>query len=324
MNAEQLEIARQEEPKQQRYAQPLQNANKTNLKAISEEQLKENLTKKILSIPNKERGRNNPNARIQFKNIINGYEGYIEFFNILNENWKIILRNGLEKIFTSTGDLLKAGWVMNYTRSDLDGLKRFRKIAQEKVNLENPDRILLGYKIKNYIHLYLDDPTPGGSMTLGCWGPNPWGIVEYRPPKIEFNGMIYNQHNALSFNDAILDDLIAAVIRNRTGEKVVQRKEKRYTEEYDKNIANYNKTMPLDTYHNDDYDKAIANYTKAIQLNQNDALAYFNRGNAYFYKGDYDEAIADYNLALILEPNFEEAKQNLKLAQKEKMNQGNR
>jgi len=107
-------------------------------------------------------------------------------------------------------------------RYKLDFQIRFRKIAKEKVNLENPDRIFLGYKVEDYIHLYIDDPTPGGRKTLGCWGPNHWGIVEYGPPKTEFNGMIYEQHNPLRFDNIILDDLIATVIRNRIGEKVVK------------------------------------------------------------------------------------------------------
>jgi len=43
-----------------------------------------------------------------------------------------------------------------------------------------------------------------------------------------------------------------------------------------------------------DYDSAIADYTKAIRIRPNYAHAYYNRGNAYSDKGDYDAAIADY------------------------------
>ena len=46
------------------------------------------------------------------------------------------------------------------------------------------------------------------------------------------------------------------------------------------------------------YDQAIADYTKALELNPQDALAYNNRGLAYFYlKGEYDKAWEDVSKA---------------------------
>lgn len=51
------------------------------------------------------------------------------------------------------------------------------------------------------------------------------------------------------------------------------------------------------------YDRAIADYSKAIQLDPNDAMAYYNRGIAYYFKGQYDRAIADYNKGIALDPN---------------------
>jgi tetratricopeptide (TPR) repeat protein len=53
-----------------------------------------------------------------------------------------------------------------------------------------------------------------------------------------------------------------------------------------------------------DYDRAIADYNQAIRLDPNYAVAYFNRGNAYFRKGDNDRAIADLTQAIKLDPNF--------------------
>jgi len=50
-------------------------------------------------------------------------------------------------------------------------------------------------------------------------------------------------------------------------------------------------------------DRAIADYTKAIALDPNDATAYNNRGLAYGRKGEYDRAVADYAKALALDPN---------------------
>ena len=51
-----------------------------------------------------------------------------------------------------------------------------------------------------------------------------------------------------------------------------------------------------------DYDKAMANFNEAIRLNQNDAVAFYDRGLVYSQKGDNDRAIADYNEAIRLDP----------------------
>jgi uncharacterized protein (TIGR02145 family) len=53
-----------------------------------------------------------------------------------------------------------------------------------------------------------------------------------------------------------------------------------------------------------EYEQAISNYTQAIQLNPNFAEAYFMRGFTYFHKKDYDKAISEYNQAIRLNPNF--------------------
>jgi tetratricopeptide (TPR) repeat protein len=49
---------------------------------------------------------------------------------------------------------------------------------------------------------------------------------------------------------------------------------------------------------------AMEDYNKAIQLNPNDAEAYYNRGNAYVAKGQYDRAIEDYNKAIQLQQDI--------------------
>ena len=48
----------------------------------------------------------------------------------------------------------------------------------------------------------------------------------------------------------------------------------------------------------------MANFNEAIRLNQNDAVAYYDRGLTYSNKGDYDRAIADYNEAIRLDPKY--------------------
>jgi tetratricopeptide (TPR) repeat protein len=44
--------------------------------------------------------------------------------------------------------------------------------------------------------------------------------------------------------------------------------------------------------------RAIYKYTKAIEINQNSAEAYYNRGLTYGKKGQYDQAISDFNKAI--------------------------
>jgi lipoprotein NlpI len=53
-----------------------------------------------------------------------------------------------------------------------------------------------------------------------------------------------------------------------------------------------------------DNDRAIADYNQAISLDPKDATAYYTRGNAYRDKGDNDRAIADYNQVISLDPKF--------------------
>ena len=43
--------------------------------------------------------------------------------------------------------------------------------------------------------------------------------------------------------------------------------------------------------------KSLADYDRAIQLNPNNAIAYYNRGNAKYALGRNQEAIADYDRA---------------------------
>jgi tetratricopeptide (TPR) repeat protein len=56
-----------------------------------------------------------------------------------------------------------------------------------------------------------------------------------------------------------------------------------------------------------DYDCKISNYTKAINLNPNDAEAYYWRGCTYRDKQNHDQAIQDYTKAIQLNPNYQDA-----------------
>jgi tetratricopeptide (TPR) repeat protein len=55
---------------------------------------------------------------------------------------------------------------------------------------------------------------------------------------------------------------------------------------------------------NRDYDGAIATASEAIRLDPKNAIAFYNRGFAYWRKSDDDRAIADYNEAIRLDPNY--------------------
>ena len=49
-------------------------------------------------------------------------------------------------------------------------------------------------------------------------------------------------------------------------------------------------------------DAAVKDYTEAIKIDDTNALAFFNRGNAYDQLGQVDLAIADYTRAIKLDP----------------------
>ncbi|MDP3010497.1 MAG: tetratricopeptide repeat protein [Methylococcales bacterium] len=55
------------------------------------------------------------------------------------------------------------------------------------------------------------------------------------------------------------------------------------------------------------HELALINLTKAIELNPNDAVAYFSRANDYNEQNNYGLALADYNKAIKLNPNYTEA-----------------
>jgi hypothetical protein len=67
-----------------------------------------------------------------------------------------------------------------------------------------------------------------------------------------------------------------------------------------------------------EYEKAIADYSKAIELKPGDALAYFNRGNAYGEIREYGKAIADYSRVVELNPGDADTYYNRGLAYQEK------
>lgn len=50
------------------------------------------------------------------------------------------------------------------------------------------------------------------------------------------------------------------------------------------------------------YDQAIENYSRAIELDEQFADAYFNRGVSYYELGQYQEAIDDLTQAIDLNP----------------------
>jgi len=94
-------------------------------------------------------------------------------------------------------------------------------------------------------------------------------------------------------------------------------------DEYGRTMADYDKLIELDPdnadayyergdfyYEMDEYNKAIADYSKAIELDSGHALAYFNRAYAYGEIGEYNKAIADYSKAIELNPSDAQAYYN--------------
>ena len=55
-------------------------------------------------------------------------------------------------------------------------------------------------------------------------------------------------------------------------------------------------------------ERSIKDYDKAIELDPNDAAAYYNRGHSYSDLGQYQRAIEDFDKAIELDPNDAEAR----------------
>ena len=51
----------------------------------------------------------------------------------------------------------------------------------------------------------------------------------------------------------------------------------------------------------------VADYTEAIRIDPDDADAYYNRGEAYFYLEEYDKSISDCTEAIRIKPDYAEA-----------------
>ena len=69
-----------------------------------------------------------------------------------------------------------------------------------------------------------------------------------------------------------------------------------------------------DAYAKADYTVAVQHYNAVLQSGYHSADLYYNLGNAYYRQEEYGLAILNYERALRLKPNFNEAKQNLDLA----------
>ena len=100
-----------------------------------------------------------------------------------------------------------------------------------------------------------------------------------------------------------------------------------------KKIALYNKAIELDPkqamafnnrgfayYTKKDYDQALKDYDQAIALKPDFALAYNNRGDAYYQRKEYDRAQADYGKAIGLKPDYDLAYYNRGLTYHEQKN----
>lgn len=73
-------------------------------------------------------------------------------------------------------------------------------------------------------------------------------------------------------------------------------------------------------YELNNYDMVIADCTQAIRLDRNNAGAFVIRGNAYGQRNDYTRAISDWQSALRLNPEIEEARHNIELAEQRRGN----
>lgn len=74
------------------------------------------------------------------------------------------------------------------------------------------------------------------------------------------------------------------------------------------------------SYSNAQYEQAIQQYKSVLDKGANDAIVYYNMGNAYFKMGDRAQSSAHYLRALRLNPNLKQAKDNFRLVQSQIVN----
>jgi tetratricopeptide (TPR) repeat protein len=74
-------------------------------------------------------------------------------------------------------------------------------------------------------------------------------------------------------------------------------------------------------YNNGEYDKALADYNRSIELDQNDPATWYNRGHIYVIKKDYGKAIANYAEVIRIKPDYEDAIKNIAIVYNERGNE---
>lgn len=70
-----------------------------------------------------------------------------------------------------------------------------------------------------------------------------------------------------------------------------------------------------------DYDRALKAYNEALSYDSKDADAFNNRGEAWLKSGSLDNAVNDFKMAIEIDPDYENAKENLKMALAKKNSQ---
>lgn len=91
------------------------------------------------------------------------------------------------------------------------------------------------------------------------------------------------------------------------------------------NLSLIGSTPTLDSaktaYDNGNYAKSIEFYENILSSEVTSSALHHNLGNAYYKTGDVGKAIFNYEKALLLDPSNEDALFNLKLAEKQKIDQ---
>lgn len=63
-------------------------------------------------------------------------------------------------------------------------------------------------------------------------------------------------------------------------------------------------------YDRGNYKEAVERYEEILNTNE-DAVTYYNLGNAYYRLGELSKALVNYNRALVLSPNDDDIKANI-------------
>ncbi|MBN1803012.1 MAG: tetratricopeptide repeat protein [Candidatus Lokiarchaeota archaeon] len=138
--------------------------------------------------------------------------------------------------------------------------------------------------------------------------------------KLALNNKARRDLKNQKFDDAIASCNKANELEENAESCYIMGNAYKYKEEHDRAIQNYERAIQLDQNHanawnekglvlemKSEYQKAIDSFQNALNIDSKHASAWYNMGNAYKYVNALDKAIDSYNKAIEIDPSFSKA-----------------